>query len=781
MRSWGCEVQTADSEASHAGERHGARRRKTRRAEVAQPLHAQPLRAAFAPATVPRSFISRPHLARRLQEEREASTFLLAAPAGYGKTTLLSEWAARDGRSFAWLELGAADDDAPHLLARICAALRSLAATGAPPRRGSRAVPGPEGEVISPAEVIALAEQLVRDRGEVVLVLDDAHHVRSRAAREQLAALAHGLPAAVKLALASRGEPRLRLGRLRAAHRLLALGPGELAMSAVEAQLVLEAAEIELDEESIEQLVERTEGWPAAVYLAALSQSERSGTGEPAQPQSQPVDHLSAEYIREEVLGQLGDDARDLLTRGAALDELCGELCDAMLERGETGPLLRQLASETLLLIPLDPGHTWYRMHTLLREVLRAELEICEPESLPGLHRRASVWFAANGQIDRAIEQSVAARDARRAGALLWQEGGRFLFSGDPRVHRWVESFTAEEAAASAELSLAAAHIRLAGGDLPAARHLSRLAGEAIERDEPATASSLRAGAMLIDAAAGAGGIEQVVDSSEQAIELLGEASFLRPLACVLDGVGRHLLGEREAARDLLGEGIGACTRTMPSLLALGLAQLALLDVDERDWEQAEDRAARAIACLEEHGLEGHAVAALPLAVSALTLSHRGLADEAKRALTTGGRLLEGLGEHTPWYEVETRIAMARASTRLADVARARTLLSQASRWARRPRAVPCFVAWLDEAWGEIDDVSAAALHGTGSLTMAELRVLRFLPTHLSFREIGERLHVSGNTVKSQAHAVYAKLAAGSRTEAVAHAAALGLIDPPVV
>jgi LuxR family maltose regulon positive regulatory protein len=158
-----------------------------------------------------------------------------------------------------------------------------------------------------------------------------------------------------------------------------------------------------------------------------------------------------------------------------------------------------------------------------------------------------------------------------------------------------------------------------------------------------------------------------------------------------------------------------------------------------------------------------------------------GSADDAKAEVVLASRRLDRLGRHVAWYEVQARVALARACTRLADVGTARSLLAQASRLARGPHSVPLFVTWLDEAWGEIDDAGAAALNGPGSLTMAELRVLRFLPSHLSFREIGERLNVSPNTIKSQAHATYAKLGAGSRGEAVAHAAALGLIDAQII
>jgi LuxR family maltose regulon positive regulatory protein len=747
-------------------------------------------RVVFARFGAPRlaaGHVARAHLVRRLEEHPGRRTIVLAAPAGYGKSSLLAEWATRGRRPLAWLDLTRADDDPALLLARLGAALQWLRgpATGANGHARGARTRITQRVLRTPSELLALAEEVAAGRGHAALVLDDAHHLRSAESLEVLTLLAHSLPDGLDLALASRSEPQLRLGRLRAADRLLQLGQVQLAMTAHEAHRLVAAADVELGERELERLVERTEGWPAGIYLAASALRERTGAAaESTRASAAEEERVIAAYLREEVLADLDEPARELLTRSAVLDELSGELCDATLARAGTGPVLRELASRTLVLIPRDHGHGWYRCHSLLREVLRSELEVCEPELLPRLHARASEWFAERGQLDRAVEHAVAARDKERAGRLLWDDGALFLYGGDERVERWLRAFTAEEVSCCVHLALVRAHAHLAAGELPAARHWSCIATDALdarEREGGDAQPSLRAGVLLIDAAAGAGGIEQVGASAERADALVGEASFLRPLGCLLGGVALHLRGERENARAQLRHASDACVRTMPLIGALSLTQLALLELEDGEWEQAQDATRRALACLSRQGLEEQPVAALTLAARALVMSHRGVADEAKGELTNAARLLESLGEYMPWFEVETRILMARASTRLADVARARTLLSQASRRARRPRPVPRFVAWLDEAWGEIDDASAAALSGPGSLTMAELRVLRFLPTHLSFREIGERLHVSANTVKSQAHAVYAKLGAASRSEAVAQAAALGLIDPPVV
>jgi len=795
-------MQTLDSGAIRPTRRRGGRSQKAHRDSDPQDAAARtassPRRNAAAPQQVGAAallqsnhappalaarYISRPRLVRRLREEREATTIVLAAPAGYGKSSLLAEWAESDSRPFAWLDLSREPDDPAQLRRALARALRWLLAGGEAGQVADHDQPAVGGEAQAPtlSELLALADVVAECGRGGVLVLDDVNRLCAVESLELLAELARGIAPPLMLALASRGEPPLRLGRLRAAHSLLELGPLELAMTSYEAYQVLEAVGVQLAEDALERLVDRTEGWPVALHLAALSLQAGVDAGtEDAQPAA--GEHAIAEYVNEEILASLRADARGLLMRTAVLEQLSGELCDVLLDRRGTGQTLRELAAATGMLIPQNSAHTWYRCHSVLRDVLRSEMESREPGEIPPLHARASDWFAARGEIDRALDHAVAARDADRAGSLLWDHAPRLLSVNDAQVRSWLSAFTSDEIASCARLSLAAAYNHLAAGDLVTARHWALVGAESLEHAaHGAGSSSLLAGVCLIEAAAGSGGAEQVIASAERADGLVGDASPLRPMCCLLRGIALHLAGERERAHELLEQAVEGCAGTLPVVEALGLTQLALMDVEDGDWEQAEDRTDRALAGLTAHDLDAQPTAALTLAVSALVMSRRGVADGARRELTSATRLLESLGSYMPWYEVETRIVMARASTRLADVANARSLLSQASRWARRTRPLPCFVRWLDDAWGDIDEVSAAALSGPGSLTMAELRVLRFLPTHLSFREIGERLHVSGNTVKSQAHAVYAKLGAASRSEAVAHASALGLIDVQVI
>jgi LuxR family transcriptional regulator, maltose regulon positive regulatory protein len=209
---------------------------------------------------------------------------------------------------------------------------------------------------------------------------------------------------------------------------------------------------------------------------------------------------------------------------------------------------------------------------------------------------------------------------------------------------------------------------------------------------------------------------------------------------------------------------------------ALCLAQRAMIAIEDDDWELVGELTDRAKTVIEEWHLDNGPMAALPVAVLAAAKAHDRRGDEAKAALRRALDLLAATGEFLPWYGAEVRILLAHTSLRLADIGAARTLLAEASRLARKVPDAVAFARWFDEAWGYMDTLAENRLAGSSSLTIAELRILRFLPSHRSFREIALQLGVSANTVKTQAHAVYRKLGAGSRSEAVARAREAGLL-----
>ena len=696
-------------------------------------------RAAFGPGLV-----ARDRLVRRLMDARDVPLALLAAPAGYGKTTTLLEWAQRDERPFAWIALDRAADDPGQLLAAVASA------TGPLTRRGSA----------------------------FVLVLDDLHFLRSPAAIDALKAIVARPPAGAQVVLASRSEPPFPLGRLRAHREVLELAPRDFVMTRGEAGALLELAGIELSATEVDGLMQRTEGWPAGLYLAALSLREQPDTAAAA-VRFGGDDRIVSDYIADSLLSDLSTTQVTFLRRTSVLDRLSGPLCDALLRESGSAGMLRDLARANVLLVPVDRNDEWYRYHALLAQMLRAELHRHEPELEPELHRRASEWHADHEDIDAAIRHAIAAGDVGLAGDLLWANIFRYTPHGPNAAARaWLGKFTDEQVARHPPLALVAAAVHLADGNRDLAEHWTTAAARALT-SAPATPldASLEAGIAAMRAAIGRDGIARMRDDAAHAYELAGDDSPWRSADRLLEGTACHLLGAHERALALLREGSRRSAVAAPTVNALCLAQLALLAVERDDWPLGVELAARARLQIERSRLGQQPTMSLVLAVAAMAHAHLGHIEAAKSDSGEAARLLEAMDDFAPWYVAEVRIVLSRAALRLTDVVGARTLLDDASRALRAAPETPVLRAWLDEARAQVESYSASAAIAPGSLTTAELRILRLLPTHLSFREMGSRLYVSPNTVKTQAQAVYRKLDASSRSEAVVRARDLGLLE----
>jgi LuxR family maltose regulon positive regulatory protein len=689
-------------------------------------------------------FVSRGALVRRLTDASDVKLAVIVAPPGYGKSSLLREWAQCDKRRFHWLS--PADIE-----------LQNLGATAT-------------------TDPWAAAVRSLRAR-RFVLVVDDAHLVAPDVLRTVVDLAMKELPGGSTVALASRTEPVLPLARWRANRSLVEVRVDDLAMTPAEASVLLRRAGLELGFNPVQALVRRAEGWPAALYLAALSVRDQAEVAE-AVDELRGDDHRLAEYFRDEVLSGLSPKLRDFAIRTSVLDELSGALCDAVLDRQGSGRTLTELERRSALLRPLDPAHGRYRWHGLLRDALNFELCRSEPDLPQALHLRASSWYQTRGDADRAISHAVRAHDPVLAGDLLWADIVAYVSQGrNDLVQGWLARFSHEELAGHAPLAISAAYSFLAAGKLARARHCAVAAEAAMERrpDDPQRAS-LAAGLAGVEAMIAPAGVAGMAEAAASACETEPRDSPWRPIHLFLHGTALHLSGDRAAAEPRLAEAADLSAATAPSVMSMCLAQAAMIAIEQRDWEAAADLTDRAEAAIEQHGLAECPLSALAYAACAAVRAHHGRADEAKQDLRRGIDLLATLGDFIPWYGAEARILLAHAALWLADVVGARTLLAEASRLARRAHGAVIFQQWFDDAWSHMDGLAETSLAGASSLTIAELRVLRFLPSHRSFREIATQLGVSANTVKTQAHAVYRKLGAASRSEAVARASEAGLL-----
>src|SRR6476619_2568530 len=370
---------------------------------------------------VPRSrrgLVPRPRLSERLSRGTESALVLVSAPAGFGKTTLLAEWltaAAADGWSSAWLSLDQRDNDPALFWTYLVAALR-------------KAEPGVGGGVLSrlqspqpPSEAIlaTLLNDLSGISNDVVLVLDDYHVIDAGDVQDGMTFLLEHLPAQVHLVIASRADPALPLARLRGRGELVEIRAVDLRFTPDEAAAYLNGVMgLALTARDVAALEGRTEGWIAALQLAALSMQGRDDiagfiagfAGD---------DRYIIDYLVEEVLQRQTDQVRTFLLSTCLLDRLNGPLCDAVTAGPGGKATLEALDRANLFLVPLDDSRHWYRYHHLFADMLRAHLLDERADEVADLHRRASRWFDQHEQPIPAVRHALAAGDTERAADLV--------------------------------------------------------------------------------------------------------------------------------------------------------------------------------------------------------------------------------------------------------------------------------------------------------------------------------------------------------------------------
>ena len=703
--------------------------------------------------------VPRARLLRRLAAADRATVVLLRAPAGYGKSTLLTQWAAAEQRACARIELRdlAAGSRVPvaDAVAAIAEALDAV----------EPLAPGPLAALTSAAAVDrpllrTLAGALASRRTPLLLTLDDAQLLRGPDAEVLLELLAARIPPGSLLALAARAEPPLPLARLRTDGLLLELGAAQLAFDAHESRLLLRRAGVRLSAADLETLVARTEGWPAGLVLAARVLKDSHG----AAADFTGADEIVAAYVREQLLGGLAPPARELLLRSAPLERLSGELCDAILQRRGSGLLLRELAHGNMPLAPLDRAERAFRLHPLVVDALLAELRRSDTAWERQAHRRASAWHERRGDAGHAIDHAIAAGDAPHAAALIRATlPAQALGSGRARLTAWLEALGRDRVTAAPDLALAAALERLVAARADDAARLA------------AAAPQQAAGPAIVRALLARDGVARMQADAGRGLDASARPGW-RSLAALALGVADQLAGREAAAREHFEDGAWHAG-SLALVQALCLAQLALLALGREDAQRAVVTVRQAHATLEQAQLTQAPWSAPIAAIGAFAEASGGSLEQARIRLAHVSKVLAPDARLPSWLELELRFSLARARLQMADAPGARSELARMSRALRSlPDAVAARV-WIEDAWARADAFAASSVRGPSRLTLAELRVLRLLPSHFSLREIAARLEVSANTVKTQAQAIYRKLGASSRSEAVARAREVGLVD----
>ena len=386
----------------------------------------------YAPPHRP-ELVLRPRLIERLNEGLHRKLTLISAPAGFGKTTLASEWIAGCKRPSAWLSLDEGESDFARFLTYFVAALQTMKAD-----IGTRVLAALQSPQQAPAESVltSLINEINAMPHDFILVLDDYHAVDARSVDDALAFLLEHLPRQMHLVIATREDPNLPLARWRARGQLTELRAADLRFTAAEAATFLnQAMGLHLSGDDITALENRTEGWIAGLQMAALSLQGRADTSTFIQAFT-GSHRFVLDYLLEEVLQRQPERVHSFLLQTAILDGLCGPLCDAVTGREDGAEMLGALERGNLFVVPLDDQRRWYRYHHLFADVLRAHLREAQPDQVPTLHRRASEWYEQNGLPPDAISHALAADDFVRAAGLIELAGP--AMEGSPQTATWL-------------------------------------------------------------------------------------------------------------------------------------------------------------------------------------------------------------------------------------------------------------------------------------------------------------------------------------------------------
>ncbi len=703
-----------------------------------------------------------------------AALTVVNAPVGYGKTTLLRLWCIERPEAVIWMTLDAADDDPVRLWTHLATAVERLG-----DGLGARALAclGVRGASVETA-VDELMNGLVAYGRPVAIVLDDLHAVGSERSLGSIAHAIERLPANARVLASTRSEPAISVARLRARGALMEIRARELAFTVDEARELLVREGIELSGESVELLVERTEGWPAGLYLAALWLRDIVDPDEGVRAFVGSSRHV-ADYLTDEVLTALAPQTKDFLLCTSVLGRFTPELCDAVLGREDSAAVLADLARSNMFLVALDAHGEWYRYHHLFGELLQLELG---RENAPVLRRRAAAWCRAHGLVEDAIAYAAAAGDAKTVAEMLVENDREFVWGGRPgQFLGWVRWLPSERLLEHPSLPAGGAFVAalLARPEVEIQQLLAVAERARLERPElwspyvEAVAEVTRA--MVIER----GDVGAAVEHARRAVATArAGADVLSVGVLAILAQALFFAGDLDETRRIALQAVERPDAPdRPEGYIAGLGLLALVDAEQGRAENAESWAREALSFARTRFQTDSWRVSLAHLGLALARIATGRLDEAEREALRGERLRRSpqatVGHaHALLVLARVRVARSRLEQAAGDLERARRLIAAFP----DPGRLAAIAATVEH-----DLTTARENAGSGHVveqpSTAELEVLRCLATGLSRREIGARLYISLNTVKTHTRELYRKLGAKSRADAVARAEALGLLD----
>jgi LuxR family transcriptional regulator, maltose regulon positive regulatory protein len=733
------------------------------------------------PPRVRPGHVQRGDLVARLGQGLDRRLNLVAAPAGWGKTTLLAEWLSmEDDVAFAWLSLDEDDNDPARFWGYVSAALRKAGVDV--PAAFEAAVAAP-GAPIRDAALPLLINALLTSGREHVLVLDDYQVISDPAIHEDVRFLLDHLPRDSHLVIATRVEPPIGVPRLRARGELGEIASDQLRFNEAEAAALLnDTLALALPDEELALVSARTEGWAAGLYLAGLSLRDR---GRPISAQDVVYDRHLVDYLGEEVVSAQDPEARGFLVDTCVLDRLCAPLCDAIRGDDASKRLLGEIERANLFLVPLDERREWFRYHHVFRDVLRRELEDTRSaEYVAELHARAGAWLAQDGDVSAALGHLLAAGRESDAADLIATSWNASLQSGhSATVVRWLDALPIDVVTGDPRLCLARAWLALDLGEQATAERWADATAAADDgRPLPEGGATVASGVAMLRAtlAYRNGDLIGAEELGTQAVDLEDDPeSSWRAVALATLGAARHFRGAQSDDVVPLLEQAVAIARAGANSMAVLRAQgtLAAVTFAAGDRDAATRWVAAANRLRVQQSLEEYWMGSLSLAVAGQLAAGAGDLEHASERLERAVVLARRGAARPEHIYALAALAPVQATMGEADAA-GETL--RAARQALKGSPSPgLFPHLLNDVDRRLRGRSAADTRAPGEveeLSAREMAVLRLLGSELSIAAIGDELYISRNTVKTPVRGIYRKLDADTRAAAVARARELGLL-----